>query len=101
MTKFIYRVNSDSLSHAQDAATQRRNYDSQKRRERYLRDRAAGKTGYQGIEARTNNPYGNYSNAYYDPRKAAEYYQAHKKTSSSGSRRTSNSTASSGGYYRR
>ena len=73
-----YVVRDDVLKHAQDAATQRMNYDPQKRRERYLRDRDAGKTGYKGIEARQRNPWGNFASAYYDPKKAAEYYQQHK-----------------------
>lgn len=75
------RPNKDEIYHAQDAATQRRNYDAQARRERYLRDKAAGKTGFKGVQARTSNPYGNFASLYYDPKKAAEYYQAHKKTS--------------------
>lgn len=70
----------EKLEHAQSAATRRMNYDANKRRERYLRDRDAGKTGYKGIRARTFNPYGNYASLYYNPEKAAEYYQRHKKT---------------------
>lgn len=70
----------EKLEHAQSAATRRMNYDANKRRERYLRDRDAGKTGYKGIRARTVNPYGNYASLYYNPEKAAEYYQKHKKT---------------------
>lgn len=70
----------EKIEHAQSAATRRLNYDAAKRRERYLRDRDAGKTGYKGIQARTVNPYGNYASLYYNPEKAAEYYQRHKKT---------------------
>jgi hypothetical protein len=46
--------------------------------------RNAGKTGYQGLGARATNPNGDYANVYYDPQKAAEYYQANKKTTSGG-----------------
>lgn len=69
---------SDNISHAQDAYTRRLNYDKQKRHERYLHDRDAGKTGFKGVRARTHNPYGNYASLYYNPVKAAEYYRTHK-----------------------
>ena len=68
------------LAHAWTAAQQRANYSSQKRHERYMEARNAGKTGYQGLGARATNPNGDYANVYYDPQKAAEYYQANKKT---------------------
>lgn len=41
------------LVHAWDANTQRLNYDAQARHERYIRDRDAGKTGYQGIQGQS------------------------------------------------
>lgn len=77
-----YFTNSPAyLQHAQSAYEQRKNYDAQKRHERYLRDRDAGKTGYIGRTARTQNPYGNYASLYYDPEKAREYYLANRKLS--------------------
>lgn len=83
----------DSISHAQSAYTRRLNYDANKRRERYLRDRDAGKTGYKGIQARTSNPYGNYASLYYNPEKAAEYYRKHKKGKITPSKRPSTNNA--------
>jgi len=38
------------LSHSLTAEQQRERYDSQARHERYIRDRDAGKTGYQGLQ---------------------------------------------------
>ena len=40
------------LAHSLTAEQQRERYDSQARHERYIRDRDAGKTGYQGIQGR-------------------------------------------------
>lgn len=40
------------LSHSLTAEQQRERYDSQARHERYIRDRDAGKTGYQGIQGK-------------------------------------------------
>ena len=89
--RYIVRITSsemtddDSISHAQDAYTRRLKYDREKRHEKYLKDRDAGKTGYKGIQARTSNPYGNYASLYYNPEKAAAYYRAHAKKKTSGS----------------
>ena len=82
MIQFVYFASEDrlfgrdtSLAHAWDAATQRKNYNSGKRHDRYIRDRDAGKTGYKGIEAQTQNPNGDYANPYYNPQRAQRYYQ--------------------------
>lgn len=81
------------LSHAWDKYEQEKNYDAQKRRERYLRDRDAGKTGYKGTQQLpTSNPYGNYSSVYYNPVKAHEYYMKNRQLSS----RVTASTSKSG-----
>ena len=81
--KYVYRasdINSQGhMSHALSAYEQRKNYDSAKRRERYLRDKAEGKTGFKGVLARTSNPFGNYSSVYYDPQKAHDYYMRNRK----------------------
>ena len=78
--KYVYTIGG-TLSHALDKETQRARYDPAKRRERYLRDKAAGKTGFKGILARIKNPFGNYASLYYDPEKARAYYQAHRTSS--------------------
>lgn len=97
LNKYIVRVDTseiqnyivdDFIEHAQSAYNRRLNYDSAKRRERYLKDRDAGKTGYKGVKARTSNPYGNYASLYYNPEKAAEYYRAHRKQKIQSSNKT-------------
>ena len=82
--KFVYKKSSEDISHAWDAAEQRRRYDAVKRHERYERDKLAGKTGYKGAAARTTNPYGNFASVYYNPDKAHEYYMNHRRLSGSG-----------------
>ncbi len=52
--KVVYTSKS-YLSHALTADQQRERYDSQARHERYIRDRDAGKTGYQGLQGRNNS----------------------------------------------
>ena len=52
--KVIIQNKEHYLSHAWDANTQRMNYDAQARHERYIRDRDAGKTGYQGIQGQSS-----------------------------------------------
>ena len=101
LNKYIVRVDTserqkcivdDFIEHAQSAYNRRLNYDSAKRRERYLKDRDAGKTGYKGVKARTSNPYGNYASLYYNPEKAAEYYRTHRKQKIQGSKKTKAAT---------
>lgn len=99
--KYVYRasdINSQGhMSHALSAYEQRKNYDSAKRRERYLRDKAAGKTGFKGILARTSNPFGNYSSVYYDPQKAHDYYMRNRKLANPTSNRANEEAAEDGG----
>ena len=47
-----FEKDKETLEHAWDAYQQRRAYDKQKRHERYIRDRDAGKTGYLGVYGR-------------------------------------------------
>lgn len=59
--RIVYKTK-DYLAHALTAEQQRANYDSQARHERYIRDRDAGKTGYQGIQAKGPIAQNGYSN---------------------------------------
>ena len=56
----VYRPK-NYLSHSLTAEQQRERYDSQARHERYIRDRDAGKTGYQGIQGKGGTQPSGYS----------------------------------------
>lgn len=88
---------SDFLKHAQDAYIRKLNYDKQKRHEKYIRDRDAGKTGFKGVRARTSNPYGNYASLYYNPEKAAEYYRTHRGAMTSKTRSSAKNKSKTSG----
>lgn len=75
-SEIIYRIRSDTLSHAQTSKYESKYVDKKVRATR----RTSTYTPTKSIigRARTNNPYGNYKNPYYDPQKRHEYYEAHK-----------------------
>lgn len=69
MSEISYRV----LSHAYESKYKVKTYDPVRRHQTYMKTKTI-----IGRKARTQNPYGNYKNPYYDPQKRHDYYEAHK-----------------------